>query len=432
MTQHIPPYDSEAEQHLLAAVLNNKAARSTVMDMGLLPEDFYHDAHAALWRAAVEMTRAGKPVDPILARQYLDNDELRELCYDLLGMMALPTTAPHYAAVVMDKARRRAAIYACHDALAALYDPMSQDPVSLAQGRLMGIEDRTTTESTVDFVSAVEEAYDPILKRLEDPTSKPPRAFTTDLYDLDGLAWVERGEYVILGARPSDGKTALALQIMLHVAAGRRVLFHSLEMPKKAIAMRYLSMLSGVGSHRLRSDHLSADERDKLKAAYAAANALQFRIDDRAGLTVAQIVASARREMQRGKLGLLVVDHLLKVRPADPRASRHQQMAQISNDLAAFGKESKVTVLGLYQLNRASANEQRKPRLSDLRESGSIEEDGDHIWLLHRPDHLKAFSDAELLVEKNRNGPCGLVNLVFQSALTRFECADYRPQEETA
>lgn len=437
MIEHIPPHDEAAEQQLLSAALQSKKAMAAIVGVGLAPEDFYHPAHDTIWRAALDLTRAGKPVDTIMVRDRLgDAGELDAvggwpyLC-DLMTAMVIPGVAKHYAEIVIEKARRRAAVYACHDSLADLYDPASTDPVSLAQGRLMGIKDRTSAESTVDFVSAVEEAYDPILKRIEDPNASTPRAFKTGLYDLDNVAWVEPGEYVVLGARPSDGKTALALQVMLEVAAGKRVLFHSLEMPRRTIAMRYLATLAGVSSHRLRTGYLSSEEQAAIKGAYAAANGLQMRIDDRPGLTVAQIVASARREQQNGKLGLLVVDHLLKVRPADARASRHQQMAQISNDLAVFGKESGVAVMGLYQLNRASANEQRKPRLSDLRESGSAEEDADHVWLLHRPDHLKAFSPAELLVEKNRNGPCGLVNLMFQSALTRFECATHQ-EEATA
>lgn len=411
----IPPHDLDAEQAMLAGVLQNKTAMAAVMATGLRPDDCYHQCNEAILAAAYELTRKGQPTDLVTVKAAVEGKPSIDFDYllDVATGPVLSSLTAHYAAIVLEKARRRAAIEVLTEGLVALYDPHSEDPVSQIQARVMGIETRQATATAVDFHEAVDVAQKPA-----------ERAFSTGFYDLDQLAWVEPGDFVILGARPSDGKTALALQIMLAVSAGLRVLFQSLEMPKKAIAIRYLSMAAEVSGYQLRTGHLRQFEREAVTNAGADAGDLKLRIDDRAGLTVAQIAASLRREMLAGPVGLLVVDHLLKVRPADPRASRHAQMTQISNDLAQLGRQTGVPILGLYQLNRASANEQRKPRASDLRESGSVEEDADHIWLLHRPDHHAMFSAAELLVEKNRNGPCGLVKLTFEAARTRFKSVE--------
>lgn len=434
MDSRVPPQSAEAEQHVLACCLSSAYALVQVADL-LKPSDFYRQTNGRLFARLLKLHRQGKPVDLMSAREGLSEEELEGIGgFDYLVDLAssVPTTAHalYYAGLVADRALRREAILACHASIEKLHDLEVEDPVTVVQGAIMGVDTRASGQVVKHFGTLVEEAFEPIRQRAMDPLgSRVDRSVETGLHDLDQIAWIERNDLIVLGARPSCGKTAIALQVMLHAAqAGRRVLFFSLEMSAEAMVKRYYSLKTGIGSHRIRSGSVSQSELGKMADAIAKAVTLPFFIDDRPALTVAQIAATCEREeaTHDEKLGLIVIDHMLKVQPASPNPGRrHTEMTQICGDLKRLNRRLGVPVLALYQLNRGSEKDNREPGMADLRESGSIEEDADHIWLLHRPDREAKFSDTKLIVAKNRNGACGHVDMVFDAARTQFACAAF-------
>lgn len=433
MIERVPPHSIEAEQVVLACCLAN--AFALVLVAGRLKvSDFYSAAHQAIFTKVCKLHRQGKPVELVGLRDAFTGNELDEVGgYPYLIDLAssIPTTdhALYYCDIVADRSMRRQAIHASADSLERMFDLDCDDPIAYARDRLGAIENERGGETTHNFGQVVEDVFEPIAYRAQNPDApRVARAIDTGLYDLDYLAWVEPSDFIVLGARPSTGKTALGLQIMLNVAeTGKRVLFFSLEMSKEAIARRYLSQMTGISAVRMREGHLSSTELDQLATATARAILMPFRIDDRSGLTVAQIAATAQREQMQNdqQLGLIVVDHMLKVKPASTSGARgrHGEMTQICGDLKDLNKQINAPMLALYQLSRGSEKEKREPTMADLRESGSIEEDVDHCWLLHRPEREGTHTDTKLIVAKNRNGPVGHANLIFQAARTRFECA---------
>jgi replicative DNA helicase len=427
------PHSLEAEQVVLSCCLVSSFAIIQVASR-LKVSDFYREAHQSIYTRIGKLHRQGIPVDLTTLRDSFQGGELDEVggygyLVDLASSIPTVSHALYYADIVADRSRRRQLITASYDAMAAAHDLDVEDPIGTAQGKLAAIENHQGGQTTWDFGQVVEDVFEPILYRAQNPSApRLERAIQTDLYDLDHLAWIEKSDMVVLGARPSCGKTALGLQIMLAAAAaGKRVLFFSLEMSKEAIAHRYLSQMTGISSTRIREGMLTEGELDQLAAATATAMGMPFRIDDRAGLTVAQIASTTQREQMEHEeqVGLIVVDHMLKVKPSSANSGRgrHGEMTQICSDLKQLNRQIKAPLLALYQLSRGSEKEKREPTMADLRESGSVEEDVDHIWLLHRPEREGSFSETKLIVAKNRNGPVGRVDLVFQAARTSFACA---------
>lgn len=419
-----PPHNPEAELDVLAACLASETALAGAHALGLLAKDFYVGLHGDLYVLMSSISAKGSPVDLVTILQAAGNtSELYGLAIDLMGRFAIQAHADYKVGLVIDAARRRAAIVACYESMVDLRDPSAEDPVSDSVARLMAVNTERSREAVHDFGDVAQERLATIYAAAMG--ERRTASVETGLYDLDRMARIEAGEMIVLGARPSAGKTAIGVQVLTHVARSLPVLFFSLEMSREAIAGRYFTGETATSAHRQQSGYLQEHEIAGVATAAERAKTLRFRIDDRVGLTVAQIAATARREhIRSGGLGLVVIDHLVKVKAADAKATGHARLTQISNDLKNLARQLQVPFLVLAQLNRDSDKQERKPRASDLRESGSIEEDADHIWLLHRPERDKGFCGAELLVEKQRNGPCGVVHLTFDAARTRFECQE--------
>lgn len=431
--ERVPPHDKDAEQAVLGSILVDSLALAIAADK-LRPEDLYLEAHRVIFAAALDLFQRHQPVDLVTLRDAL-GDRLEAAggypyLVDLAG--SIPTTAHvgFYADSIAEKAARREAIRVHAESLAALYDPHSEDPITESLGKLMTVTVERGEESCHEFEGVLGDRYAEIHNAVKNPRSVLQAAFDFGLFDLDQMIRAEAGDMVVIGARPSAGKTALALQVMTHVAASKPVLFFSLEMSRRAIASRYFSLETGVSARRQFSGHLNEAELESVKTTYVNSAGLQYVIDDRPGLTVAQIAATTQRQMVKrgGPFGLVVVDHLGKVRAADSRATGHRQLAQISNDLKELGRKLNTPILVLAQLNRdveKRGGTESEPRMSDLRESGCIEEDADVIMLLHRPDREASHSIAKVIVAKNRNGQCGKIPLVFDSARTRFACQEF-------
>ena len=432
--ERVPPHDERAEQAVVGRCLVNADARSKVEALGLVPGDCYSDRHRVILEAIFNLAKAGRSVDTLTVHSYLKDHRLldtaatfTESAWDYLTdlMMVMDYNVEAYAATVIENSRMRQAIGAHEQALADLFNPMVEDSVSKGQARVMAVRSGLDAGGAIDFATAAEETFGKLYAAATGPgVTQAGRAHTLGLPRLDEMCWIEPGETTVLGARPGHGKTALALQFVLNVVTRNEGYAHfdTLEMTKEALALRFYAMRTEAPSFRLRSGNLGAPEIAKLVEAYAEAQTLPFRLNAKSGRTARELIAGIRREKLRNpKLCLWVIDHLLKVKPDDPRASTHQQMTQISGDLTDACKELGLHGLFCYQLTKANDKEGRKPRASDLRESGSVEQDARRILLLHRPEQSGPYSEATLIIAKEHQGATGEVMLRFNGPRTLFE-----------
>ena len=438
----LPPQNLEAERGVLGSILlDNEVLHDVIPLLG--PDDFYRDAHQALYKVVREFYDEGKPVDTLLLAEEL----IRREQYDRLGgdelLEAIVNSVPHaanatyYAAIVREKSVLRQLIGGAHEILKDSYDSIksADEVLQTAERQVFRIAEEQASGETVELQDIVAEAMDRIGLRAE---SKHPITGTgTGLIDLDDITTGFQGaQLVILAARPSMGKTAMALNICEHVSIVQRqaVLFVSLEMGKLEIADRMLGARGRVDGHKLRTGQgMGQRDMNQLSRAYdELKGGAPLLIDDTPTRSMIQITANARRiKLRQGKttqpLGLIIVDYIQLIEPdhGEGRDSRQEQIAKISRRLKTLARELNVPVIALSQLNRGVENrEDRRPRMADLRESGAIEQDADLVLLLHRPEYYDPNDQpgiAELIVAKNRNGRTDTVKLTFLRNYMRFE-----------
>jgi replicative DNA helicase len=433
LLDRLPPQNLDAERCVLGSIL----LLPTVLDeLGAVvrPQDFYADANHKLFAHLQEMHDTGRRIDAALLKARLqdrgDWEAIGGAAYIAEVTTAVPTAchAVHYAAIVAKAARRRALIAVgteiLRDGYAATEEP--EILVDRAESLLAAIPAGEPEGEPVDVSQAAYEA----LQRLDDARNRQHSAgLMLGLPDVDDeIGGLFPGELTILAARPGVGKTSFALQVAYYAAAaGRRVLFASLEMSRVELTTRMACAQGGVSSHRVRCGKITAAESTALANAMNAVAATAMTIYDRPGLTVAAIRRAARRQARRG-LALIVVDYLQLLTPPDRRVQRHEQVGAITAALKSLARELDLPVLCLCQLNR-EAEKLDRPGLANLRESGSIEQDADVVMFLCRPE--KGFTtgtdrgptdnwDAELIVAKNRNGECGKFQLDWQADATSF------------
>lgn len=428
--ERIPPHDLEAEQYVLSCCLLDPVALVTATSR-LKSGDFYSLAHAATFDAMVRLQRDGIGVDSVTLKRHLSDDQFEEFggygyLTELIDQSPVTGFIDHYCDIVLEKARRRAAIRIHSEALSALWDPRADDPTEATIASLMGIEVGNTSEEGVWFSDVLGAGYEAMMEACRHPSEKAG-VIDTPFGDLNRKLAVAEDDMVVVAARPSTGKTALALQILEHLAlVGQSVKFFSLEMSRLQVSRRYIMMKTGISVHKQMTGYLDADDRQKAKKALGDWAHLPINLDDRTNLTVAQMAATVQRDMLRmnDAYAAIVVDHMGKVKSSmKADASNHIKLSQVSNDLKAMARRLKVPVIVLNQLNRGNEKENREPLMSDIRESGSIEEDADVIMLLHRPEREGSFTNAQLAIAKNRQGECGKVELVFQGQYAKFNAA---------
>ena len=323
---------------------------------------------------------------------------------------------------------QRQLIFACNEILTECYDG-SNDPddvLSSAEQRIFRILDDQGDPRKILIKDILLDAFDRINERMENDEviSGIPTGFSDLDQKLNGL---QPSELVVLAARPSMGKTALVCNIAEGVAMGdqnKGVLLFSLEQSNLELAERLLCIRSQVNSHRLRAGTLDDDERKLLVHASTELSEAPLFLDDHPGRTIAQITAVARRLQRRNGVAVVIIDYLQLIEPEDKSAPREQQIALITRRLKALAKELNVPVIALAQLNRGVEHrEDKRPRLSDLRESGAIEQDADVVMFLHRAEHYNAEDrpgEADVIIAKNRNGPTDTVNLTWIKESMRF------------
>ena len=444
----LPPQNIEAEQAVLGTVLIQDKALLKVIDL-LQPGDFYRDAHKTIYAAMMALFDKHEPHDLITVTGLLsDQNKLEDVggaayLASLTDIIPFTGTLVHHARIIRKKSILRRLIQTSTEVAARCYD--AQDDIDTlvdeAEKTIFEIAHSKKGEGFQPMSSVVPKAFDRI-NRLFDK-QEHITGVATGYDELDRItAGLQPAEMIILAARPSMGKTALAMNIVQHAAMIGKVpvAVFSLEMSVESLALRMLCSLGPIDSQRIRTGRLIDSDWPKLTRATGMLSEAPIYIDDTPGLTVLEMRAKARRLKSEQDLGLIVVDYLQLMQGKSSSENRAQEISDISRSLKAMAKELNVPVLALSQLNRSLENRtDKRPQLADLRESGAIEQDADVIMFIYRDEvYNRAEGNpnrglAEIMVGKQRNGPTGVIKLSFLGEYTRFEnysnrAPDFRPE----
>ncbi|HEY2025610.1 MAG TPA: replicative DNA helicase [Gemmatimonadaceae bacterium] len=436
-----PPYSEDAEQAVLAAMLIDQDA---VMRAIEIVDDsmFYAERHRRLYRAMLSITERGSVIDPLtLADELARRGELEAAGgKDYIGFLvdAVPTAAnvEYHARIVKEKALLRRLIEVSTEIVgeAFLGASSADDLLDLAEQKIFQVAQQRGTEG----FSRIKELLWPTMERIEaiHAGGEAITGIASGFSDLDDLtSGFQPSDLIIVAARPSMGKTAFTLNIAQYAAIEkqRKVAFFSLEMSKESLVQRMLTSEARVDAQRLRKGMLPDSDFPRLARAAGILTHAPIWIDDSAGITMLEMRSKARRLKADQGLDLVIVDYLQLMQGPANSESRQQEVSQISRGLKGLAKELSVPVIALSQLSRAPeqrAGDSKRPQLSDLRESGAIEQDADLIMFIYRPEVYEGPVDkdgnslegrAEIIIGKQRNGPIGFVNLFFHKNYTRFE-----------
>ena len=427
----VPPNDIEAERAVLGCLLLDAEAVHAIRDV-LRPEDFYAEKHQQLYRAAVALADRGEPIDMLTLPDQLERSSGvgRAGGMDYIAELTLvvPSAASvkHYAEIVMAHAQRRRLISAGGEVTRLGFDlsrPV-REAIDSAEQTVFAIGEQQRSDEATHIAPIVRETWALLERRLHE--NKLVHGVPTNFSKLDMLTQgLQPGELVILAARPSVGKTSFALNIARNAAvlAGRPVVIFSLEMSKQSLVQRLICSEAKVDSYLLRTGQADPTAFQKIAKAMDTLTQAELWIDDTPALTIASLRSRARRMKAQHSIALIVVDYL-QLMQGGRQDSRVQEVSDISSGLKAIAKELQVPVLALSQLSRESERrENKRPQLSDLRDSGSIEQDADVVLFLYREGmHNREIDRAktDLIVAKNRNGPVDDLKLVFIDSQTAF------------
>jgi len=432
----LPPQNIEAEQSILGAVLLENDALAKALEI-LSPEDLYRESHRKIFNAMIELFEKNEVMDLITVSELLKRknelDDVGGVTY-LSGLVSVVPTAAnvrYHAKIVKQKALLRALLRSSTDIAAKVYESAMEadELVDFAERSIFDISDRRTKTSFFTLKEVMKSSFEMIenLYDKKEAVTGVPSGFA----DLDELTTgFQPGDLIIIGGRPSMGKTALSLNIAQHVALELRepVAIFSLEMSKEQLALRMLCSEAMVDSNSVRKGFIRKDDWHKLTSAAGRLADAPVYIDDSSATSVLEMRAKARRlkTEHHGGLGLVVVDYLQLMRSRGNFERREQEISEISRSLKGLAKELRVPVIALSQLNRAVEQRgEKKPTLADLRESGAIEQDADVIIFLYRDEVYNKNNpsnkgEAEVIVAKQRNGPTDTIRLTFLSSSTRF------------
>jgi replicative DNA helicase len=427
------PSNVEAEKSVLGAILLDNRLCNQAMEM-LQPADFYVDSHRRIFGAMVQLIERRAPIDIVTLRETLQRagefEQVGGAAY-LAGLIdAIPRleNLEQYARYVKERSMLRRLIAAANQIVATCFEPDrdAEQVLVEAEHLILEIADDRVREG---FQAASRVAH----KRLGDIEALAGRSemitgIPTGFVDFDKLtSGLQRSDLVVIAARPSMGKTSLALNMALHAARnGYSVGVFSLEMSSQQLVSRLLCSEARVDAHRFRNGYLNRDEWARLGSALGTLEEARIFIDDTPGIGTLEMRAKARRLKHEHGLDLVCVDYLQLIQARGRSDSRTNEVSQMSRDLKMLAKELDVPVIALSQLSRApETRTEHRPQLSDLRESGSIEQDADVVAFIYREEMYNATDEnagvAELIIGKQRNGPTGTVNLAFLKEFTRFE-----------
>ncbi|HOV62026.1 MAG TPA: replicative DNA helicase [Candidatus Hydrogenedentes bacterium] len=427
-----PPYDGEAERAVLGAMMVRADAVAAVVEVlrENLPDTFYFPAHQAIYDAILSLFRRNQPTDPVLVRQELHRMGLLEKAGGATYLAELTDAFPssehaeYYARIVLQKAMQRRLIAVCDRTRALAYQ--GQEDVDhlleMAEREIFSLNQQRHLNPVYwvgDLVADAEARFERLRENPSDLTGIP-----SGFKPLDRLlSGFQPSDMVVLAARPSVGKTALALNVSLNAARAlpnRTVLIFSLEMAKEQLVNRLLCLAGDVDMGRLRNGFFSAVELEKVRRAAEEIRNLPIFIDETAGMTPLEMRSKARRHAAQHDLGLVVIDYLQLMHVGRQVENRQAEIAEISRFIKSMARELRVPVLTLSQLSReADKDERGEPKLVHLRESGAIEQDADVVLILFRPNPQRS-DELCVKVAKHRNGPTGRFNLLFKPGMQKF------------
>ena len=442
MEERVPPQSIEAEQSVLGAMLIDKEAIAKVTEV-LNADDFYREAHRVIFTAMLELYNKNEAVDLITVTDILRRDNKLEdiggIAYitSLANIVLTAANVKYHADIVAEKSVLRQLVKVSTEIAAMGYEANDEVGVLLdtAESRILEISNRKKKADFTPISAVLMDSVQSIEKLLNNKGGLT--GIPTGFNDLDKLtSGLHPSDFIILAARPSMGKTALALNIVQNVALRahkrvggdpRSVAFFSLEMSKEQLVNRMLCAEASIDSQRLRIGEMSDKDWDALWAACDTMSKAKIYIDDTEGITVMDMRSRARRLKAEHGLDLIVVDYLQLMQGSGKRntsGDRQQEVSEISRSLKALARELDVPVLALSQLSRGvEARQVKRPMLSDLRESGSLEQDADIVAFLYREDYYNPETEnkhTELIIAKHRNGPVDTVNLFFHKQFTKF------------
>jgi replicative DNA helicase len=435
----IPPHSIEAESSVLGGLLLDNGAWDRVGDL-LIDSDFYRYEHRLIYGAVGALINASKPADVITVFESLQNQGKAEECGGLAYLNSLAQYVPsasnirRYAEIVRERSILRKLVTASDEIATNAFNPQGRAVDRIldeAEQKIFNIgeEGSRMKQGFQSMESLVVKLLDRVQEMADNPNDIT--GVPTGFYDLDRMtSGLQAGDLVVLAARPSMGKTAFAINIAEHVALheGLPVAVFSMEMGASQLAVRIVGSIGRIDQGHLRTGKLSDDEWPRLTEAIERLGSVSLHIDETPGLTTSELRANARRlARQCGKLGLIVVDYLQLMSGSSTTGdNRATELGEISRGLKMLAKELQCPVIALSQLNRSvETRTDKRPMMSDLRESGAIEQDADIIMFIYRDDYYNKDSRepgvAEIIIGKQRNGPTGTVKLAFLKPLTRFE-----------
>ncbi|MEK7081794.1 MAG: replicative DNA helicase, partial [Patescibacteria group bacterium] len=438
-TNKIPPQNIDAERALLGSVMTRPDVIYDVVDI-INGKSFYSERHKIIYETMLELFSKSQPIDLLSMASRLKEKELLERAggnlylTELLGSVPSASNAKHYAEIVQKKSMMRRLIEAAERITSLGYDEAQEmaEILDKAEKQIFDVSNSSFTHKFIELKEALGEAWER-LDRLH-KSKDNLRGLPTGFPELDNkLSGLQKSDLIILAARPSMGKTALALDIARQTAVNHQnsVGIFSLEMSSQQLVDRMLASESRVDAWKLRTGRLSAEsEFEQIRDSLDRLAKAPIFIDDQPGSNILKMRAVSRRLKAEKNLSLIIVDYLQLMIPTNARAfdSMVQQVTEISRSLKTLARELDIPVLALSQLSRAVEQRGGKPRLSDLRDSGSIEQDADVVMFIHREDKYKEDSEkpniAQILIEKHRNGPTGKVELYFDDKKATFLSVD--------
>jgi len=430
------PSNIDAERAILGAILLNDECYHAVAEM-LMPADFYMPAHKAIYQAIVTLASANQRIDMITLQHQLEAQKEMDVAGGVIYLVGLQEDIPamglieQHGQIVKNKSTLRSLINSSVSIITDCYNQSEKEIEAIideAERKIFDVSSRTASKDFVQLDIWLRKTFQHLSSIKS--SSKGVTGVSSSFEQLDHMtSGFQKGDLIILAARPSMGKTAFALNLSVNAAKNKMsVGFFSLEMSAEQLTLRLLSTESGINHHSIRNATISSEEWIELTHVAADLAQMKFFIDDTAGISIMELRAKARKLKAKNGIDMLVVDYLQLLHSSKKHESRHQEVSEISRSLKGLAKELGIPIIALSQLSRAvDSRVDKRPLLSDLRESGAIEQDADVIMFMYRDIVYNAETEnpasAELIIGKQRNGPTGTVPLQFIRELTKFESA---------
>lgn len=433
----IPPHSIEAEQSVLGGLMINPASWDSFAGL-ISQKDFYEKNHQLIFQAIEELLRQGRAIDVLTVSDYLKS--LRKLeaaggesyLFELVQNTPSVANIPAYADIVRERSILRSLISASQDIAMSAYHPDGRDVIQIldeAEQKIFAIAENDTSRSgPIEVQHLTQSILAKVYERYQSPQSVT--GTKTGFIDLDEMtAGLQPSDLIIVAGRPSMGKTSFAMNIAEHISIKNKLptLVFSMEMPNDALVLRMMASLGRIEQGKIRTGKLDDSDWSRVQTSVDLLNEAKLFIDDTPGLSPSDLRARARRlAREQGQLGLILIDYLQLMQIPGLKENRTAEISEISRSLKSLARELNVPVIALSQLNRSlEQRSDRRPIMSDLRESGSIEQDADLILFIYRDEVYNENSadkgTAEIIIAKHRNGPIGKIRLTFRGQYTRFE-----------